>query len=154
MKYLDIFEDVFLVLALLAMGLILLVQIVSRYCFNYPLVWSEELARFIFVWMAFIGASFGVKNKTHINMALLFNKMPRRAKMAVQIVNNILAMTIFLMIVVAGWELAVDQAVIRSSAMGVSMSCFFLALPIGCSLMTLRLALDTIRVVRTKGEEL
>ena len=57
----------------------LALQVFMRYVLNMPLIWSEEFARYLFVWVAFIGAGYGVRRGIHISMEYFFNKMsPRR----------------------------------------------------------------------------
>jgi TRAP-type C4-dicarboxylate transport system permease small subunit len=63
MKLLNKIEEGFIMVCFAIMALVLALQIFMRYVMNMPLIWSEELARYIFVWATFIGAGYGVRKK-------------------------------------------------------------------------------------------
>ena len=50
-------------------------QVLSRHLIKIPMVWTEEIARFSFIWCAFLGASLAVKNKAHFAVQLLTNRL-------------------------------------------------------------------------------
>ena len=49
-------------------------QVLSRHLIKMPMVWTEEIARFSFIWCAFLGASLAVKNKAHFAVQLLTDR--------------------------------------------------------------------------------
>jgi TRAP-type C4-dicarboxylate transport system permease small subunit len=53
-------------------------QVVTRYFLHVSLSWSEEVARFLFVWIATLGAAYGFKTKSHFAIVFLVNRFPRR----------------------------------------------------------------------------
>ena len=55
-------------------------QVVWRYAFNNSLVWTEELSRYLFVWMTFVGAALAVKESSHIRVSLLVDCLPARVR--------------------------------------------------------------------------
>lgn len=59
-------------------------QVVSRYLFNYPLVWVEELATYSFIWGTFVGASVGLKYGRHVRIETFVGRLPRRSRAALQ----------------------------------------------------------------------
>lgn len=58
-------------------------QIVMRYAFNSPLAWSEEIARYSMVWMAFIGSALAVRKKAHVCVDLIVGAFPAKLQRAV-----------------------------------------------------------------------
>ena len=64
----DHFEETILVYSYLLVVPLLFVQVVSRYVFNHSLSWSEELARYIFIWQVWLGSSYCVKENRHIRI--------------------------------------------------------------------------------------
>ena len=50
-----------------------------RYFFGNAIKWSEELARYIFLWQIWLGASYGVKKSKHIRIDIIFNKLSKNA---------------------------------------------------------------------------
>ena len=157
MKIFNLFnrlEEGFLMAAFSVMAVVLTLQIFMRYVVNMPLVWSEELARYLFVWVTFIGAGYGVRQKIHISMEVLYIRLPRKLKLAITLATNVLSILAFAYLVPWGLEVLKDQASIKSSAMQISMSLVFAAAPIGCFFVCLRLLGDIVRAIKTKGENL
>ena len=62
---------------LLAVVLIVCAQVVSRKFFNYSIIWSEEVALLLMVWMAFISMAIGVAKDIHIRITLFFDLFPK-----------------------------------------------------------------------------
>ena len=71
------------VLAALLLGMVLMVfgNVVLRYAFNSGIVVSEELSRFFFVWLTFIGAIVAMRDGTHLGMDNVVSKLSRRGKL-------------------------------------------------------------------------
>ena len=61
--------------AMSLMLVIIFMQIISRYIFGYTFEWSEELARFLFVWVVFIGSALIIGDKGHMAVTLLSGKL-------------------------------------------------------------------------------
>lgn len=57
--------------AFLVMLILLVVQVACRYVLKMPLAWSEELARFVYVSVSFLGASIAIRESSHITINLL-----------------------------------------------------------------------------------
>ena len=55
-------------------------QVVFRYVIGYSLYWSEELARYLFVWVSFLGSVVALERGVHIGMDVVVAKLPRRPK--------------------------------------------------------------------------
>ena len=147
-------EEGFIMAAIAVMGVVLTLQIFMRYVLNMPLIWSEELARYIFVWATFVGAGYGVRNKIHISMELLFVRLPRKLKLAIFLFTNTLAILVFAYLIPYGISTVKTQWYIESSAMQIPMSFVFAAVPFGCFVLILRLLGDITRTIKTKGENL
>lgn len=75
-----------LMIALFAMIFALvLAQIVCRYVFGSPLVWSEELARMAFMWLGMLAWSLGSRRRSHIAITLVADRLPEAARLALAI---------------------------------------------------------------------
>lgn len=59
-------EEYLLIVILGIMSIVICFQVFMRYVMSASLAWSEELARYLFVWMAYIGISYGVKMRQHV----------------------------------------------------------------------------------------
>lgn len=78
-----LFKAIEAVLAALLLGMVLMVfgNVVLRYAFNSGIVMSEELSRFFFVWLTFIGAIVAMRDGTHLGMDNVVSKLSRRGKL-------------------------------------------------------------------------
>lgn len=57
-------------------------QVFFRYVLNQPSPWTEELARYLFIWISMIGAAYGVKQQSHFGFEMLVKKMSPRMQVA------------------------------------------------------------------------
>lgn len=101
-KALNIMLGSFIVL----MGLFLFTNIFLRYFFNSGLVWAEELARFMFVWITFIGAVGALKDKKHLGFTSLVKKMPPPIKKFFFLVNNLIVMYLLYLVFIGSIQMA------------------------------------------------
>ena len=68
---------------------IILFTVFSRYLSNYVLSWSEEVPRYLLVWIGFLGAALAVDRKDHIGFDYLFNMLPTRGREILMLVLNL-----------------------------------------------------------------
>lgn len=89
LKWLDeSLEETLLVILLLLISLAMGAQIIARYVFNSPLTWSEELARFLFIWSGFLSISYCFKRQISIKIEQVVSFLPRRVAAVVKIVEK------------------------------------------------------------------
>src|SRR6218665_1097510 len=81
------FEHV-LVLGLAVMALMVFANVVLRYAFNSGITLTEEVARFIFVWLTFIGAIVALRQGTHLGMDTVVSRLPRGGKAALYVPSH------------------------------------------------------------------
>ena len=79
-KWLDAhLEEVLLTLLLMAIACTMLAQIIARYVFQSALSWSDELARYLLVWSAFLSVSYCVRKRVSIKIEQVQNLLPGKA---------------------------------------------------------------------------
>jgi TRAP-type transport system small permease protein len=91
-------------LALIAVIVVTIsVQVFTRYAFNYPIIWVEELATYAFIWGTFVGASLGLKHGRHIKIETFVALLsPQRAAM-VRFAGLFLIAVLMVMLIKHGW---------------------------------------------------
>lgn len=118
----------------------LLIQVISRYFFNAPTVWSEELAIFCFVWSTMLAVPVAFLRREHIVIDFLVNILPRTLqRLVVPLTDLICAFTLG---VVGYFAINLLHAAERQSLSGLTMlfkttvplSYLYLAIPVGCAL--------------------
>lgn len=70
------FEEIAGSLLLVAISLITLFNVLGRYLFAHPLSWAEEIATYLFVWMAMIGAALALKTRQHFMIEFIIERIP------------------------------------------------------------------------------
>ncbi len=99
-KWLDAnIEKVICVTLLALMTIIIVVQVFFRYVLQNSLQWSEEIARYMFIWLIYIGISYGVKMDKHIAVDAVYSFLPEKAKPYYALVG-VLGFLVFAIIVV------------------------------------------------------
>jgi TRAP-type transport system small permease protein len=113
---------------LLAMILALITaQVVARYVFASPITWSEELARFTLIWLAFVAAAFVMADGRHIAVDVITRPMGPRHKVAVEALVVLIVAVTCLLLLPASLEFVQGMATVRSPGMGIPMNLWYLA---------------------------
>jgi TRAP-type C4-dicarboxylate transport system permease small subunit len=148
-------EEWLLVAAFSAMGIALLAQVFFRYILNAPLIWSEELARYLLVWVTFLGINYGVRHHAHIEMEYFFSKFPRSLQRVLPIVTQVFTVGCLLLFVPGAIRFVSAQRGIESSAMQINMGLVYVVIPIGLVITAASLTTDTVRrvIVLATGRE-
>lgn len=150
-KCLSMIENAVIILGLSAMFLILLAQVIMRYVFSRPLTWSEEAARFIFVYVSFIGISYAYRKKGHIRMEVVVNLFPQAVRRGLEVLINLGTIALFCYMIPFSFRFIGIQAGVKATATHIPMSIVYTALPLGMALSCVRLLISSLRIVW--GEE-
>lgn len=78
------------VFLLLAVTVVVFYSVLLRYVFLRPLAWSEEIARYMFIWLVFLGISLAERGNNHFRVEYFVDKLPLKARLAVEIFTNLL----------------------------------------------------------------
>lgn len=109
-----------------------------RYCFNNSLSWSEELGKFLFVWLSWFGISIGAKRGEHIKITLLVDKFPPFAAQIANIISELVVLGICAVTTYYGVTLVMSQAGVHYAGIKISMAWGYLAVVLGCVMMMIR----------------
>lgn len=123
------------------------VEVIRRELFSYSSIWGEEIVRYAFIYLAWIGAAAAVRERAHIRIDVLFHYVHRRVKALLYIFGDLV------MLVVAGFALYWSFEVVGvswkfdsvSHGLRLSMVWFLLAVPVGFGLMVFRLLQSLLR---------
>lgn len=66
--------------ALAIMVVLVFGNVVLRYFFNSGITWSEEMSRYLFIWLTFLGAIGAYKNKEHLGVDMVIKRLPNKMK--------------------------------------------------------------------------
>jgi TRAP-type C4-dicarboxylate transport system permease small subunit len=111
------------------------VQVFVRYVLQKPLfLWSEELSRFILIWMVFLGIGVGVKNDAHFAMDILPSFLGRRWGSVVRLFNDVCMGAILVLLILAGLRFSWFGFFQNSPNMEILMIWVFSSIPLGGAL--------------------
>ena len=85
--------DVLLMAALMgAFTILILVQVSSRYIFNNTVTWSEQAARYLFIWMIFLGMPVLYRHGEHVGFTMVVERFPKKLQHTIRIVIHLLVL--------------------------------------------------------------
>jgi tripartite ATP-independent transporter DctM subunit len=125
---------------------VLLAGVTSRYALHNPLVWSDELASMLFLWLAMLGAVVALRRGEHMRMTALVGMASPRVRAFLDVVAIAAPLAFLLMVIGPAIDFAQDEAFITTPALDIPNSWRAAALPIGSGLMLLVAVLRLIRV--------
>ena len=114
-----------MVVALALMVVLVFTNVVLRYAFNSGLTVSEELSRWLFVWMTFLGAFVGLHDKGHLGTDTLVAKLPVAGKKACFVIAHGLMLFCCWLILSGAWTQLQINLETTSPVMEVSMAWFY-----------------------------
>jgi TRAP-type C4-dicarboxylate transport system permease small subunit len=140
-RILDNSEEIFAGFFLISTVALLFVQVVLRYFFGRSLAWTEELSRYAFLWMVYIGTSLAAKYDGHIRVTAQLNLVPRQFRRYVLVLADLLWLTFNGYVIIEGIQLlgSMGQYRLVSGAMGWDMRIVFAILPIAFIAQSIRI---------------
>ncbi len=120
--------------------ILLFMQVVTRYVFNYSLAWTEEIAVIMFIWMCYLGFSGAVSHRKQLRIDALINAMPFKIKKTMMIASEVFNMLfcglmIWPMITIVNM---MGLSHTKTNMLGIPMTISYAILPIGMVLMIIR----------------
>jgi TRAP-type C4-dicarboxylate transport system permease small subunit len=119
-------------------------QVITRYVLGDPLIWSEEVARYLFVWVSMIGGALAMREAKHFGLDLLIRPMPRLRPVLGPLVTVVIL--VFLAVL---FKTGIDETKTAGMQFAMTfpmrMNWAYLALPVGAGLMIFHLVVQVIR---------
>lgn len=92
------------VLLLLAMFLVFLLQIVSRYVLNWPIGWTHEISVLLWIWLVLFGAAFVVPDTEEMRFDLIYGAVGDRTRRMMALITGIVTVAAFVTAMPATWD--------------------------------------------------
>jgi TRAP-type transport system small permease protein len=119
------FLSVLMVGALALMVVLVFGNVVLRYGFNSGFTVSEELSRWLFVWMTFLGAVVALHEGTHLGTDTLVSRIPLAGQKVCFVVGHLLMLFICWLLFKGAWDQVVINLTTTSAAMEASVAIFY-----------------------------
>jgi len=127
-----------LIVMMAFMTITIIIQVFLRYIFSYSLSWSEEVARYLMIWVAFLGGSLALKKGLHIGVELLVTRLHQGLKRWVLLFSQLLIFLFLVYLTIGGIKLAWAVRDQSSPALLFSMSLAYLSAPVGGLFMAIQ----------------
>ena len=152
MKILEKIIDTICVIMMFTLFIFILLQILFRYFFNMPLKWTEELARYVFVWVSMMGWTYGSRYDTHIQVNIFSNLFPEKIKslsfLFIQLLNIIFSLALgyySIGLVKTGW-------VFKATTLPINFSLVYSVIPIVCVILIIYSIMKIYNFVKNQGK--
>ncbi|AFM02233.1 TRAP transporter, DctM subunit [Desulfitobacterium dehalogenans ATCC 51507] len=149
------FEEVAIVAGFLFFTMLITLQVINRYVLTFADianigVWSEELARYTFIWVSYIGAALVIKKRANINVDAVIRNLPASLNQVLNLVSSLLTFVLFYILIKGGIATITMQVTNHqvTPAMGIPMYIPYLAVPLGISLMFFRTLQNVIEDIK------
>ena len=117
--------------------IVLFTGVSARYLFQRPLIWSDELAGILFLWLAMLGAVVAFQRGEHMRMTAFVGKIEPRRRAFFDVLAIAAPLAFLVLVLQPAYEFASDEAVVSTPALDISNLWRAAALPVGLGLMLL-----------------
>lgn len=139
-------------IAIMAAVLVIVVfsNVLGRYFFNFALAWAEETARFLFIWLSFLGAILANAHAEHMHLTLFVDRVPNKIGKVMLIFANIVVLIILGLLVDGGATMVAQNYNWQTPALEISYGLVYSIAPISCIIMMMQVAARLYKVFETK----
>lgn len=104
-------EEKILVILAAATFITVMFQVLNRVWFKFPIAWTDELSRFLLVYITFIAAAYGMRGGMHIGVDAFVNMLPQKGKKFFQFLSLLACVGLAMCLIVAGGKMVALQTV-------------------------------------------
>ena len=139
-KFLDLIEKVERFFLAISMGVMIVdmtYQVILRYVFSNSNAWSEELARYLFIFEVMVAAAIAIRKNSHLQIDVLINCFKPRTKTVFTLVSTLVGMVFLVCLLVYSIKLVQTGGTNISVGLNIPMSIPYATIPLGVVLMLL-----------------
>ncbi|HXW31419.1 MAG TPA: TRAP transporter large permease subunit [Xanthobacteraceae bacterium] len=115
--------------------IVLSVGVSARYLFRQPVIWSDELAGILFLWLAMLGAVLAFERSEHMRMTAIVGFLQPRVRAFFDVLAVVAPLAYLLLVLNPAYQFASDEAFVTTPALEISNGWRAAALPVGIALM-------------------
>lgn len=150
----DHFEEVILIIMMCYFIFATMFQVIARFALKIPAAWTEESARYVLIWMCFIGYGYASKMSGNIRIDVLEQAIGGKIGETLKKTSNIIFLIFNLVMLKVGFDICYEIVLRpqKSAVMGIPMLYVYAALPAGMLLSTLRIFQNIVgRKIKKEG---
>ena len=134
----------------ISIGFIISYEVISRYVFNAPTIWVNEISRFLQIWATYLALTYSFHKKDFIRITVLYDKIGDRGKKILDFISTIFIIFFSVFVVYYGWLIAYDSLEVgRTSSTILDLPSFIteLAIPLCFGFLQLRVLIEFIKFI-------
>jgi len=120
--------------------------VAARYVFHAPLIWTDELASILFLWLAMLGSVVALQRSEHMRLTAIIGGMSAAARARAEAVATASVAVFLVMVLPSAWEYAADEWFIETPALGIHNTFRAMAIPVGAALMAVTALARLLRI--------
>ena len=124
------------------------VEVFLRYIFGKSLLWSNELNRFLFIWLVFLGASVGCYNGSHLCMDVFLTKIRGKNRRILNTIISLSTLIIIFIMIVYGFYITKKTMIQIYPVLKIPMGYAYLSIPVSSCLMFIYTIFNSIKNIR------
>ncbi|MCM3759988.1 TRAP transporter small permease [Alkalihalobacillus oceani] len=130
-----------------SMVFLVFMNVVLRYVFESGITWSEEMARYLFVWIVFLGAIAAFKDRSHLGVDILIGSLPPKAQKALYVFNQVVIIGLMSIVINGGVKMIQVNSNSYGPATGIPLSVLFIAATLAAVVIILMSLIQTFQYV-------
>lgn len=136
------------------MMIVILAQTITRYVFFYSLPWSEELSRYLFVWMIMLGVNIGIRDNMQVKIDIIDRMFTGNVQKIISVVQYLISLFVSGMFFYSTLQLMEIGARQLSPALQLPMNLVYMCLPIGLGIAVLEIVRKIFQAIKGKEENI
>ena len=134
----------------ISIGFIVSYEVISRYVFNAPTIWVNEISRFLQIWATYLALTYSFHKKDFIRITVLYDKIGDRGKKILDFISTIFIIFFSVFVVYYGWLIAYDSLEVgRTSSTILDLPSFLteIAIPLCFGFLLIRVLIEFIKFI-------
>jgi len=123
---------------LLAICLLIFTGVITRYILKFSLSWNDEVCKYLFCWMVFLGMQFGARDRKEIRIDILDTMLKGKAQIILDLVNNLLSILALAALLMSSIPLIQNGRRFTSPVLVLPMNLVYSCVFIGCVLIEIQ----------------
>lgn len=121
--------------------------IVARFLIHHSLTWGDEVATYLFIWMAFLGAAVGFRQRTHPTVTILLVRLPRRLQVAALCLSNLVVVVVSIVLLFGGVTFIALVGGESATSVPMPVGYAYLSVPVAGALLLVHAVANTVDVL-------
>ncbi len=159
LKARDFIEIILPSISFAIMFIVFITQVIARYVFKHPIVWSYEVTVMGFSWTVILGACYAMRERTHVSFTMIYDALPKKTAATFRLAGNILILVAFLMLVIPSIQYLHFVGFQKTSVFRIPLTiiycpfAYFLFAIIGYTITDVRQDIQTIKQINKEEKE-